>query len=100
VIRPPVLFDISQQTSSSEAEKTGREMSVNFAYNYLFHTVGMFIRLRTLRYGEDGFTSPKESVVRIFIALKRSIASVGFEPANLGSNCKHDNYYTTEGDRE
>jgi hypothetical protein len=35
---------------------------------------------------------PKEGVLRIFIAL----ALVGFEPANLVSNDKHANHYTTD----
>jgi hypothetical protein len=35
-------------------------------------------------------------VLRIFIALKKSIALAGFEPANLGSSGKHTNHYTTE----
>jgi len=49
----------------------------------------------------DGFTSPpKEGVLRIFISLKQSISSVGSEPANLGSNCKHANHYTAGNDAE
>jgi hypothetical protein len=45
----------------------------------------------------DCFTSsPKEGVLRIFIALKKAIASGGFEPANLGSSDKHTNHYTTQ----
>jgi hypothetical protein len=47
--------------------------------------------------GPSGFTSHlKESVMRIFIALIKSIASAGFEPATLGSSGKHTNHYTTE----
>ena len=39
-----------------------------------------------LRHGTDGFVStPKEGVLRIFVALKNPTASVGFEPANLGT---------------
>jgi flavin-dependent dehydrogenase len=37
-------------------------------------------------------------VVRIFIVLKNSSSSAGFEPANLGSYDKHYNYNTTEDD--
>jgi hypothetical protein len=48
-----------------------------------------------------GLTSPpKEVVVRNFIALKNLSSSVGFESSKLGSNDKHDNYQTTEGDKE
>jgi hypothetical protein len=31
-----------------------------------------------------------------FIALKKSIALVGFEPATYGSSGKHNNHYTTK----
>ena len=42
-----------------------------------------------LRHGTDGFTSPpNEGVLRIF-ALKNPKASVGFEPANLGTKGQH-----------
>jgi hypothetical protein len=43
-----------------------------------------------LRHGTDGFTSPpKEGVLRTFFALKNPTASVGFEPANLGTRGQH-----------
>ena len=43
-----------------------------------------------LRHGTDGFTSPpKESVLRIFFALKILTASAGFQPANLGTEGQH-----------
>ena len=43
-----------------------------------------------LRHGTDGFTSPpKEGVLRIFFALKKPTASVGFKPANLGTKGQH-----------
>jgi hypothetical protein len=35
-------------------------------------------------------------VLRIFIALKKSIALPDFEPATFGSSAKHTNYYTTK----
>jgi hypothetical protein len=35
-------------------------------------------------------------VLRIFIALKKSIALAGFESANFGSSGKHTNHYTTK----
>ena len=43
-----------------------------------------------LRHGTDGFTSPlKEGVLANFFALKNPTASVGFEPANLGTKGQH-----------
>jgi hypothetical protein len=47
----------------------------------------------------DGFTSPpKEVMLRIFITLENLLSSAVFEPTNIGSNGKHDNNQTTEGD--
>jgi hypothetical protein len=51
-----------------------------------------------LQHGTDGFTSPKEGVLLIFIANENPSPLVSFEPANLGSNGEHDNHYTTEDD--
>jgi hypothetical protein len=52
---------------------------------------------KMLRHGTSGFTShPKEGVLRIFIALKKSIALAGFESATFVSSGKHTNHYTTE----
>jgi hypothetical protein len=48
-------------------------------------------------YGTSSCTShPYEGVLRTFIALKKSIALAGFEPATLGSSGEHTNHYTTE----
>jgi hypothetical protein len=38
------------------------------------------------------------NMLRIIIALKNSSPLAGFEPANLGSNGKHAEHYTTEND--
>jgi hypothetical protein len=35
---------------------------------------------------------PKEVMLRIFITLKNSSFSAGFESANLGFSVKHDNH--------
>jgi hypothetical protein len=49
------------------------------------------------RNGTSGFTSHlKEGVLRIFIALKKSIALAKFEPVTFGSSGKHNNHYTTK----
>jgi hypothetical protein len=45
----------------------------------------------------DGFNfSLKEVVLLIFIELKYTSVSAGFEPANIGSSGKHGDNYTTE----
>jgi hypothetical protein len=54
---------------------------------------------KILQHGADGFTSrPKKVMLRIFIALKNTSLSAGFEPLYPGSNGKHDNLYTTNDD--
>jgi hypothetical protein len=56
-----------------------------------------FLTFRKIsQHGADGFTSLP--LLQIFIAFKYSLASTGFEPANLGSNGKHANHYTTVDD--
>jgi hypothetical protein len=37
----------------------------------------------------------KEGMLLIFITLKKFTTSAGFEPMNLGSDCKHTNCYPT-----
>jgi hypothetical protein len=49
--------------------------------------------------GADGFISPpKEVVLRIFIALKKTLSSAGFEPTNLGLDDKYHNHFTTKAE--
>jgi hypothetical protein len=56
---------------------------------FFFHARRVLLHAVNLRHGTDDFTSsPKEVVLRIFITLKNSSSSAGFEPANLGSS-KH-----------
>jgi hypothetical protein len=56
-------------------------MSGKVCLNAHFH-----VTFRDLRHGTDDFTSPpKEGVQRIFLPT----ASVGFEPANLGTKGQH-----------
>jgi hypothetical protein len=75
-----------------------REVVVNFADEVpLLH--GFLTCRKILRHGADGFTSPpKEVVLWMYMTPKNQSLSAGFEPANLGSNGKHDNHYTTEDD--
>jgi hypothetical protein len=68
-----------------------------FACQYLKYLKGSLTCRKILRHGASGFTSqPKEGVLQIFIALKKSIASAGFDPATLGSSGSYTNHYTTE----
>ena len=69
-------------------ELHGREMADEFCLKMpdLHVTFRDLLHAVNLRHGTDGFTSPlKEGVLRIFFALKNPAASVGFEPANLGT---------------
>ena len=73
-------------------ELHGREIADEFCLKMLdFHvTFRDLLHAVNLRHGTDGFTSPpKEVVLRIFFALKNPTASVGFEPANLGTKGQH-----------
>ena len=69
----------------------GEKMPMNFAWKVrLPRNIQGFLHAVNLRRGTDGFTSPtKEGVLRIFFVLKNPTASVGFEPANLGTKGQH-----------
>jgi hypothetical protein len=77
---------------------TWQKMALNFAYEVsLSIPVGFLTCRKTLRHGTDGFTPP--SKYGLLSPLKNPSSSAGSEPANLESNGKHDNHYTTEGDK-
>ena len=66
----------------------GEKWPMNFALRMPhFHiTFRDLLHAVNLRHGTDGFTSPpKEGVLWIFSPQKNPTASVGFEPANLGT---------------
>ena len=73
-------------------ELHGREMADEFClkmpdFHVTFKDISHAVNLL---HGTDGFTSPpKEGVLRIFFALTNPTASVGFEPANLGTKGQH-----------
>ena len=69
-----------------------REMADEFCLKMPdFHvTFRKLLHAVNLRHGTDGFTSPpKGGVLRTFFVLKNPTASVGFEPANLGTKGQH-----------
>jgi hypothetical protein len=89
--------------AESSSGKAGRTSEGNDEFGLTSSVVqtsnGSLTCHRILRHGANGFnSSPKEGVLQIFIALKNPLSSVGFEPANLVSNGKHANHYTTEDD--
>jgi hypothetical protein len=73
----------------AKQEKPGEKNREFLPTKYIFLTAGSFNCRKILRHGTDGFTSPKEVVLRIFIAVKNPPPSAGFEPTNLGSSGKH-----------
>jgi hypothetical protein len=87
------LLESYPQSYSGKAGGTGK--GTNFALlsiSFIFRRDLLTLR-KFLRHGADGFTfPPKEGVLRVFIALKNSSLSAKFEPAILGSNCKHANH--------
>jgi hypothetical protein len=96
-----ILCSVAAETPSSETEKLGEKWPLNFTYQYLSYLKGYLTYHKILQHGADCFTSPpKEVVLRIYIALKYPSLSAWKEPGNLGSNCKHDDHYTTDNDLE
>jgi hypothetical protein len=68
-------------------------MAVNFPYEIFHIPQGSLTCCKILQHGVDGITClPKEFILWIFIALKNPLSLVGFEPANLVSNGKHNNH--------
>jgi hypothetical protein len=81
-------------------EKHGERCSwilpTKYLYTYLY---GSLTWRKILRHRADGFTSPsKEVVLRILSPLNIHRTRPGLNPANLGSNGKHANHYTTEAE--
>jgi hypothetical protein len=65
-----------------------------------FHPLKVFLIYRKiLRRGADGFITLRRKGCCRFLSPLKSIASTGFEPANLGSNGKHANHYINEATR-
>jgi hypothetical protein len=85
----------SYQQSYLEAkqEEMAKEMNLALQSNFVHTSKGSLTCRKILRHGGDGFTSlPKECVLRIFIALKNTSPTAGFEPSNLGPNSKQANH--------
>jgi hypothetical protein len=73
-------------------------MSANLACKYIFFICRFpYNPPKIITWTADFPSPPKEVVLRI-IAPKTPSSSAEFEPANLGSNAKHDNHYTTEAE--
>jgi hypothetical protein len=90
------LWQSYQQSSSSKTRGTGEGHDELCITKYLFHACkGSVTCRKVLRHGTDGYISvSNEDVLRIFISLKIHPPQSG---ANLGSNGKHANHYSTEG---
>ena len=75
----------------NDARDPSKKWPTNLAESSDFHALFRdLLHALNLRHGTKGFTSPpKEGVLRIFFALKNPMASVGFEPANLGTKSQH-----------
>jgi hypothetical protein len=76
-------------------ESFGREMADLISpYRFDFHVIVRdFERAANLRHRTHSFTSlPKEGMLRIFYARKKSTASAEFEPTILGTRGQHANH--------
>jgi hypothetical protein len=93
LIYPPELSGKYQQRHLvANQEELGEKWQCILQKKYLFHTSkGSLTSGKICRHGADG-------TLRIVIAFKNPSLSPGFEPANLGSNCKHANHYITKDD--
>jgi hypothetical protein len=91
---------VAAETSGSEAGRNRARIAAEFCLSVSLSCLkGSLTCRKILRRGADGFTSTsKEVVLRTYIALINQSPSAGFEPANLGSNGKHDDHHTTEND--
>jgi hypothetical protein len=82
--------------TSGAGRRNGRR-SENFAYQYLKYLKGSVTCRKILRHGTFPLYFPSERKVCCgYLSPLKSIASVGFEPAILGSNGKHTNHYTNK----
>jgi hypothetical protein len=96
-ICPPELpGNFQQRHLVAKQEKLDEEMAVECLVRSIsFKLVGFF----NLTTWDWRFYFPsEESRATGFYRPLKSVVTVGFELANLGSNGKHANHYTTEGD--
>jgi hypothetical protein len=98
---PPELSDNPynhRHLSGNKQEEWAKGMRIQPYEVFLFTPKSDFFTCHTiLWHGASAFTSAlKEGMLWIFIALKKSIVSAGFELTNLGSKDKHTNHYTTD----
>jgi hypothetical protein len=80
------LWQSYQQSPSNKQEELAKGIMNIALRSILFILIKLFYTcLKILRHGASGFTSPqKESVLRIFIALKNSSLQPGLDPWTLG----------------
>jgi hypothetical protein len=71
---------------------------MNFTFEVcFFHTLKWYFTCREVLWRGVLLYFPSETRrAADFIAIKKPIASAGFEPANLSSNGKHTKHYTAE----
>jgi hypothetical protein len=79
------------ESSSSEAGETWGKKGGRWILpaEHLFHDRRVLLHAVNLRHGTDSFTyPPKDVVLLVFIGLKNSTSSAGFEPVNFGCSGK------------
>jgi hypothetical protein len=88
------------ETPSSEAGRNFARNIRKFCLQVSLFTPVCFLTCRKiLRHWADGFIfPPKEVMLRFVIVFKTPLPSAGLESANVASNGKHDNHYTTDND--
>jgi hypothetical protein len=87
------LAILQAETSGRKQEKWVKSMKISPSEVFLFILVIFLHAVRRYDVGYPTFLSLRRKVCCAFIALK---SPSGFEAANLSSNGKHANHYTTE----
>jgi hypothetical protein len=94
--RPPELSgSLTSRVIWEQVGETDEGVRIILSGSEIFQEISTCRKIS--RRGASGFAShPKESVLRIFIALKNTSPRQDFEPTTLGYSGKHTNHFTTE----
>jgi hypothetical protein len=90
---------VAEETPNSESGRNwGRNGSSVLPISVSVILKGSLTYGRVLRHVANGFTAHRRKSCCGFVSPLKSIASYGFEPANLGYSGNRNNHYTAEND--
>jgi hypothetical protein len=98
--QPEFSGNLPAESSSRKSGGTGEGSDEFCLTNYLFHASKGFLICRKILDMEPTALLPlrRKSCCGSWSPLKNLSPSAGLEPANIGSNTRHANHYTTEDD--